>query len=393
MNRTSHILLLVTLCSPLAAGPATAPETPAPPRKVDTARAGAAKALAAAAREADALGDQTAGEAIREKAKALQGAGEQDGDPQAVVRATCGTIEQAWQSVAAAYDAAVQARDADGKTDAANLLRRRKHAFHASLYAWAPWAAPPAFLGRIQTVGDLTQTDRSAKMPGEGKTCCGPVSAANSLAWLAEYGYPHLAPDRSDRAATIAAVARTLSGPKYMNTGMKTGTGAVGVIRGVRTLLTERKCTIKRLEYQGWRGHPKESGTGVAVPQLAWMKKALLGNSGVWLNVGWYTHDESTGDYERVSGHWVTLVGYRVELRKTGEVTVLVLHDPSPRAGTTFANEYALAGRLTSGKLTGTQTGLPRSAAGYFTLTEDMHVSSRADVAILDGVVVLELAP
>lgn len=349
-----------------------------------------------AAEEAARLGDAALAGQLRQEARDLPGNGDDDGaegDPPPTVRAYCDAIEQAWKKVAAAYDEAAQAREADGKTGEASQLRRREHAFHVSLYAWAPWAAPSVFLDRIQAVGDMTQTDRSAKMPGEGKTCCGPVSAANSLAWLAEYGYPDLAPDQSNRTLAIAALARTLSGPTYMRTHMKIGTGAVGVIRGVRKLLAERKCTIKRLEYQGWRGHPKESRTGVAVPQLAWLKKALLGNSGVWLNVGWYTHDESTGDYKRIGGHWVTLVGYRVELRKTGEATVLVLHDPSPKAGTKFANEYALATPLTAGKLTGKQTGLPRSAAGYFTLTEGMHVSSRAHAAILDGAVVLELAP
>jgi len=396
MNRTFHILLLVAVCSPLAAEPAPAPKTPPPPSKVDTARAGAMSALASAAREAAALGDRTAAEEISKQAKTLAGNGGLSEAPRAAVRAYCDTIEQAWKKVAAAYDKAAEARATDGKTDKASQLRRRKHAFHVSLYAWAPWAAPSAFLGRIQTVGDMTQTDRSAKLPGGGRSSCGPVSAADSLAWLADFGYPHLAPGRADppdRRATIAALARTLHGPKYMKTSLTIGTGATGVIRGVRKLLAERKCSIQRLKYQGWRGHTKESRTGVAVPQLAWMKKGLLGNSAVWLNVGWYKHNEKTGDYLRTGGHWVTLVGYRVELRKAGEATVLVLHDPSPRAGMKFANEYALAVPITSGKLTGKQAGLPRSAAGYFKLTEGMHISSKTDAAIVDGVVVLELAP
>ncbi len=393
MNRTLPILLLASLGSPLAAEPSAATETSALPRQVNVARAGAPAALAAAAHEVDALGDRKAAEAIRKLVREIEGNGSRGVGAQTTLRAYCDTIEQAWASVAAAYDAAAQARADDGQVLAADLLRRRKHASRLSLYAWAPWAVPRALLDRARTVPDLTQTAASAKLPGGGRTCCGPVSAANSLAWLARNGYPRLALGETDRTAAAAALARTLSGPKYMKTSMTTGTGAVGVIRGVRKLLAERKCVVKRLEYQGWRGHPKDSSTGVAVPQLAWMKKALLGSSGVWLNVGWYKYDKKTDAYERVGGHWVTLVGYRVERRKTGEATVLVLHDPSPKAGTTFANEYALAEPIASGKLTGKQAGLPRSAAGYFKLTEGMHVSARGDAAILDGVVVLELAP
>jgi len=395
VNRTLHIIAVVALCAPLAAGPSAAPEAPTPAETIAAARAGSARALGLAAREVARLGDQASADQLRQEARDLADNGDNDaadGDHRPAIRAYCGTIERAWKKVAAAYDTA-RARDKGRTPDAADALRRREHAFHTSLYAWAPWAAPPTFLDRIHAVGDLTQTARSAKLPGGGRTCCGPVSVANSLAWLAETGYPALAPDRKDRNAAVAALARTLSGAKYMNTSMKKGTGATGVIRGVRKLLAERKCTIKRLEYQGWRTHPKESGTGVAVPQLAWLKKALLGNSGVWLNVGWYTHDESTGDYERIGGHWVTLVGYRVELRKAGEATVLVLHDPGSRAGPKFANEFVLVEPITSGKLTGKQRGLPRSAAGYVKLTDGMHVRSSADAAILDGAVVLELAP
>jgi len=44
-----------------------------------------------------------------------------------------------------------------------------------------------------------------------------------------------------------------------------------------------------------------------------------------------------------------------------------------------------------SGRLTGKQSGLPRSAKGYYKMTGGMHVKKTADFGILDGAVVLKM--
>ena len=69
----------------------------------------------------------------------------------------------------------------------------------------------------------------------------------------------------------------------------------------------------------------------------------------------------------------------------------LVLHDPAPRAGKSFANEFVSFSILKNGTLVGKKSGLPFPAKGLISLDRGMHKKKGADFAIIDGVVYLEL--
>jgi len=86
-----------------------------------------------------------------------------------------------------------------------------------------------------------------------------------------------------------------------------------------------------------------------------------------------------TNAYKRIGGHWVTLVG--------STENKLIFHDPSPRSGKIFSNEIVKYTEIINGLLVGNKIGLPTSAKGYLLLNEGMHIKSRADVAIIDGIV------
>lgn len=86
-----------------------------------------------------------------------------------------------------------------------------------------------------------------------------------------------------------------------------------------------------------------------------------------------------------VGGHWVTLVGYDLASNE------LIVHDPAPRAGRAKSSERVTFRSLTAGRLAGNKSGLPTDARGYLQLVSGMHLSARADTAIIDGVVLLEL--
>jgi carboxyl-terminal processing protease len=133
--------------------------------------------------------------------------------------------------------------------------------------------------------------------------------------------------------------------------------------------------------------------TRFPVPQLSWIKQGILGSGCVWLNVGWHKYNPSKGEYKRISGHWVTLVGYGKDENGRVNPKVLIIHDPSPRAGKGFSSEYATVSRIRSGTLVGEWIGLPRRAAGYYKLGGGMHVKKSADFAVIDGVIALKLKP
>jgi hypothetical protein len=251
---------------------------------------------------------------------------------------------------------------------------------------------PSACTDKLDSIPDLMQTDPEAELPGGGTQYCAPVSVSNSLMWLASHGFDNLAPDSTDRKEAQATVARSLGSERYMDTNLESGTGPFGVLRGVSRHIKDKGYPYQSLEYQGWREHPARFSTGVDVPQLEWLKRGLVGNSVVWLNLGWYEYDSSADQYERIGGHWVTLVGYGVDKNGNEDPNVLIIHDPGSKSGRDLVHEYVRVGWIDSGRLTGeNHQGLPRSAVGYYTLVGDLHVKQEADFGILDGAAVLSM--
>lgn len=253
----------------------------------------------------------------------------------------------------------------------------------------ASYVPPAVYSKKVASTPDLMQ--RNSKLTNSGISYCAPVAVTNSLAWLAAHEFPKLLPTRSrDMESAMLEVAGVLGSAKYMNTDPNKGTGCSGVMKGVSRYIRDRGYEYERLEMQGWRKHARAFPPVAAIPQLAWIKKGLIGKSAVWLNVGWYKYDQSTNEYNRIGGHWVTLVGYERDRRRK-DPTVLIIHDPAPRAGRSFSNEFVSVEKIQSGTLTGEKAGLPRNAEGYYKLGSGMHLNKKADVAILDVTVVLEM--
>ena len=252
---------------------------------------------------------------------------------------------------------------------------------------------PSFYTDNIDSIPDLTQTDERADFPGGGSQYCCLVAIANSLMWLDTNGFPNLVENVGSQFDDEVRLAKMLGSQAYMDTNLDEGTGTTNIMRGLKKYIQDRSYEIDRLEYQGWRKHPEEMKTNHPVPQFNWIRQGILDKGAVWLNVGWYKYDSAKNQYERIAGHWVTLVGYGKEQNGTPDPTVLILHDPSPRAGKDFANEYAVAKKINSGRLTGEWIGLPRSAVGYCRLGGGMHIKKEVNTAIIDGAIVLKLKP
>ena len=225
-------------------------------------------------------------------------------------------------------------------------------------------AANTAFINQIP---DFTQSQITGWQHRNGSQYCGPVAVSNSLYWLA------------GMKGSQTSLIKQLASPRYMNTDVRRGTGTTQMLNGIDAMATDLFGGYQSLEYQGWKMHPFRFSTGVKVPDFNWITQELSANTAVWLNVGWYEYDRERNLYFRVGGHWVTLVGYQDNL--------LILHDPAPRAGQSFANEYVQTSIIRSGALAGRLAGLPRSANGYLLLGNGMHIKSIADVAIVDGAI------
>ena len=254
-------------------------------------------------------------------------------------------------------------------------------------------AQPAYYTEKINSIPDLMQTDDRANFPGGGTQYCCLVAIANSFMWLDSNGFPDLVENSGSLFDDEVRLVKLLGSKSYMDTSLVNGTGTTKLMRGTKKYVQDRGYEIEQLEYQGWRKHPEEMRTRFPVPQLGWIKQGILGSGAVWVNVGWYSYNSSKDEYARIAGHWVTLVGYGKDEKGDQNPDILIFHDPSPRAGKTFANEYVTVSRIRKGRLIGEWKGLPRNAAGLYKLGGGMHIKKQADVAIIDGAITLKLKP
>lgn len=231
---------------------------------------------------------------------------------------------------------------------------------------------------------DLTQSDPALGLPEGGSSYCGPVAVSNALMWLAQGGYPRLAPPASSLRERQLALVRALGTQRYMATSPTLGTGTFRLLEGLHRWVRDAGYEVERLEYQGWHGHPIAYSTHVKEPRLPWLAAALARGGVAVLHVGWYvppTRWEPA--YRRHGGHWVTvervLDDGRVELR-----------DPAPYAGDSPALERVRTRIIERGWLLDGTARL--RADGHLELTEGMHVKRPGEVALVDGAVILVLA-
>ena len=219
----------------------------------------------------------------------------------------------------------------------------------------------------IDALPDFTQSSISEHEYGYGAELCAPVAVSNSLSWMTNTR------SRQDE------LVKLLASRDYMNTDIRRGTRTWDLLYGVHAIAMDLFAGYSSLEYQGWKKHPARFSTGVEIPDIDWITDDIDQNTAVWLNVGWYRYEPEHNAYHRVGGHWVTLAGY--------DGDVLIIHDPAPRAGLSFSNEYVHTSLIKDGHLVDRNTGLFRPAAGYLLLGRGMHIKSTADVAIIDGAV------
>lgn len=103
---------------------------------------------------------------------------------------------------------------------------------------------------------------------------------------------------------------------------------------------------------------------------LSDIKASLQENSVGWINAGWYKKGVKIGS------SWMTVVGLKKEEGKT----ILILHDPNPRAGEDAAEEEVILEKV---KLT--------NGNYIYKLAQGMHIKEDADTALLDGLITLDI--
>lgn len=258
---------------------------------------------------------------------------------------------------------------------------------------------PAAYVEKVDSTPDLMQTDPALGLVRGGQTSCCSVSVTNSLAWLAENGFEEVALWDSQGHVSYAETAQALE--EALGLAARPGVMPPRLMRGLSRYLAQRGYTEAdyELTYQGWYQPVDE---GQRLPDLDGMRQGLVGDSAVWLLVGFYELDaDGVGDVCRViSHHYVTLVGYGVDEQGNEDPDVLIVHDPAPRSGVGVSHDYVRVEPLAGGQLTvdpgspyaeAYAQQLPIDATGYYRLDRGLSYNEQADVAILDGVIILRM--
>jgi hypothetical protein len=257
---------------------------------------------------------------------------------------------------------------------------------YAQLKVAPDYGAQQQYTQKVADTPDYMQTDPAfGGFPWKGRMYCAPASVSNALMWLAEHGYPKLAPDTGDRKKDQHQVILELG--RLMNANPRKGAGPRRLTKGIEDYVTAKGYQIKRLQYQGWRPHFHQYSTGVIVPQLGWIRKSLENKGVVILGLGWYRHDPGDEDYLRVGGHYVTLVGYGHQEGRP----YFIVHDPSPRTGPAVSHDRVTLKPIPGGTMVGRYRNLPQNAAGFYLAGGELRINPKGNTAILDGAIALEL--
>jgi hypothetical protein len=218
-------------------------------------------------------------------------------------------------------------------------------------------AAIPEPPSSIALEGMPSFRQRNAEFDGGGKKFCGPTAASNALMWLADHGYPNLKPPAGDKAAAQTEMIKRLAG--FMGT-YREGTSVASFANGIRSYLDVSGYSCKSWIYSG----NSCANTTSAPPDINLVRALSSGNTVLWFSVGWYFYDESTQNYTRECGHWVTLAGYGKNREGKDDPSSFAIADPeSPNAVKYVTLRMLDEGRITHGNSRA-------NAKGYFDIVE-----------------------
>jgi hypothetical protein len=187
---------------------------------------------------------------------------------------------------------------------------------------------PAVYTAKVADTPRFYQRDPRMDLSVAGDNFCVPVAASDSFVYFAAHGFDRLVPiDSGDLEVVQGELVKTLASDGYMSTNPDSGTTPSNAMTGIRRYVQEHGYVCQRLEYAGWRPLQRRwLGAAVAAaPSLNWIKAAVAAPNGTaWLEIGYYIRGESPGQWRRVSGHSVVVVGYGTDGTRTDSHILLV---------------------------------------------------------------------
>jgi len=244
---------------------------------------------------------------------------------------------------------------------------------------------------RMDQFPDFAQTDPALNLPGGGTHYCVPVATANALVWYAkERGYNDLLPVKGlSLTEKVSTVARQLGDSRYMSTAPKGGTSHVKFMKGLSAYISDAGYSSK-ISYRGRWGMPKKYGRmEVGAPDIYSIQDKFSSGSAVFLSVGFYKEGDRPGELKRISGHFVTVVGFGVDKKGNVDRDMVVLHDPGDRRSPDVKKRYLRLEPMRGHRFIN-RNGDESDARDHLKITEGMRLR-RGVIGVIDAVVALEL--
>ncbi|MGD0766834.1 MAG: hypothetical protein ABSB42_01290 [Tepidisphaeraceae bacterium] len=180
---------------------------------------------------------------------------------------------------------------------------------------------PPVYTAKVASTPRFYQRDPRMDLSVAGDNFCVPTSASDSFVYFATHGFDRLVPiDSGDLEIVQGELVKTLASPGYMSTNADTGTTPSNALTGIFRYVQEHGYLCRRLEYAGWRPLQRRWSSAAVAPvlNLNWIKAVVAAPNGTaWLEIGYYIHGDSPGQWRRVRGHCVVVVGYGTDGTRT----------------------------------------------------------------------------
>lgn len=279
--------------------------------------------------------------------------------------------------------------DARFKTGKYAQLMCAAHALKPAAAIKAALFTADFYIDRSARTPDLPQT--TPLLDNNGGTNCGPTAVSNGLIYLYSQGFTKLQNQPQTLPAQLAIRMNTTEH------GISSGT----LMRHIKTYLKERGYSNPTFEFRGFKKltpttHAYRSSAAISPD---WIRLSLKKpNNTMFMLVGWYK-TTSTGRFERVGGHWVTLVGAGINDFDIMDKDFVMFHDPARRNDRNSrggpakkVTHQAKLSKMTSGTIDCEQC-TTTSANKLYKLNETgtWKIKGTADFALVEGVVRLEL--
>jgi len=257
-----------------------------------------------------------------------------------------------------------------------------------------------------RTFGTFYLNQNNARYGDAGKMYCGPTSGAMACSWLAGHGYPKLLPTGDSQVDSLRHLVELLASDDFMGTDPEEGTPPARMIAGFSAYVEKAGYGLADMQFSGWRVLPPGTARVKVspIPDLDTIPPALANPHAIVLvNVGYYVQGSKPGELRRLGGHWVTAVGYGTTGNGEVDPSVLLIHNPAHGRPKNLAPRTDLPARLEpdvtklspiSGFLY-TKKGKPIcSAKGMYAIDgRALHKTRNSDIAVVDGVLAIALAP